>query len=120
MEVPPVDAPVLAFCGIARPQQFFAGLEAAGLRLARQVAFRDHHPYTTSDFDRLQASARAAGASALVTTAKDQVRLTSLIAALPPDPPLLTAGLRIEMEQESAVLDWLITRLDSIPPRPPL
>jgi tetraacyldisaccharide 4'-kinase len=119
-EIPPVSAPVLAFCGIARPQQFFAGLEAAGLRLARQVAFRDHHPYTTSDFDRLQASARAAGASALVTTAKDQVRLTSLIAAFPPDPPLLTAGLRIEIEQESAVLDWLITRLDSIPPRPPL
>jgi tetraacyldisaccharide 4'-kinase len=120
MEVPPVDAPVLAFCGIARPQQFFAGLEAAGLRLAGQVAFRDHYPYTTGDLDRLQASARAAGASALVTTAKDQVRLTSLIAALPPDPPLLTAGLRIEMEQESAVLDWLITRLDSVPPRPPL
>jgi tetraacyldisaccharide 4'-kinase len=120
MEVPPVDAPVLAFCGIARPEQFFAGLEAAGLRLARQVVFRDHHPYTTGDLDRLLASARAAGAAALVTTAKDQVRLTSLIASLPPDPPLLTAGLRIEIEEESGVLDWLITRLDSIPPRPPL
>ena len=108
MEIPPVDAPVLAFCGIARPHQFFAGLEAAGLRLAARVAFRDHHPYTARDLGRLQAAARAAGAAALVTTAKDQVRLAPLIAALPPDLPLLTASLRIEIEEESAALDWLV------------
>ncbi len=120
MEVPPVSDPVLAFCGIARPGQFFAGLEAAGLRLARRVAFRDHHHYTARDLDRLQATARATGATALVTTAKDQVRMTPLIATLPPDLPLLTAALHIEIEDKSAVLDWLVTRLNSIPPRPPL
>jgi|HubBroStandDraft_6_1064221.scaffolds.fasta_scaffold257762_2 tetraacyldisaccharide 4'-kinase len=120
MDVPPVDSPVLAFCGIARPHQFFAGLEAAGLRLAGRFAFRDHHPYTARDLDRLQAAARAAGATALVTTAKDKVRLAPLIAELPPDLPLLTAGLRIEIEKESAAIDWLATRLDSISPKPPL
>jgi tetraacyldisaccharide 4'-kinase len=120
MEIPPVEAPVLAFCGIARPHQFFAGLEAAGLRLAGRFAFRDHHPYAARDLDRLQAAARAAGAGALVTTAKDLVRLTPLLAALPPDLPLLTAGLRIEIEEESAALDWLVTRLNSIPLQPPL
>ena len=120
MEVPPVDSPVLAFCGIARPHQFFAGLEAAGLRLAARVAFRDHHPYAARDLGRLRDAARAAGAAALVTTAKDQVRLAPLIAELPLDLPLLTAGLRIEIEEESAALDWLATRLNSIPPQPPL
>src|SRR5258708_4710388 len=34
MEVPPIDGPIVAFCGIARSEQFFAGLEAAGLHLA--------------------------------------------------------------------------------------
>jgi tetraacyldisaccharide 4'-kinase len=120
MDVPRVDAPVLAFCGIARPHQFFAGLEAEGLRLAARVAFRDHDPYTAHDLERLQAAARAAGAAAMVTTAKDQVRLAPLIAALSPSPPLLTAGLRIEIEEESAAIGWLVTGLNSIPPRPPL
>lgn len=120
MEVPPIGAPVLAFCGIARPGQFFAGLEASGLHLAGRVAFRDHHPYAARDLDRLQAAARAAGAAALITTAKDHVRLAPLLAALPPDLPLLTAGLRIEIEEESAALQRLITRLNTIPPRPPL
>jgi tetraacyldisaccharide 4'-kinase len=120
MEVPPVNGPVLAFCGIARPGQFFAGLEAAGLRLARRVTFRDHHSYIARDLDHLRDAARGTGASALVTTEKDQVRLAPLHAALPPDLPLLTVGLRIEIEQESAALGWLVDRLKSIPPRPPL
>jgi tetraacyldisaccharide 4'-kinase len=120
MDVPPVDSPVLAFCGIARPHQFFAGLEAAGLRLAGRFAFRDHHPYAARDLGRLRDAARAAGAAALVTTAKDQVRLAPLIAELPMDLPVMTAGLRIEIEEESAALGWLATRLDSIPPQPPL
>ena len=43
MEIPQVAGPVVAFCGIARPEQFFAGLEAAGLQLAARLAFPDHH-----------------------------------------------------------------------------
>jgi tetraacyldisaccharide 4'-kinase len=117
MEIPPASGPVVAFCGIARPGQFFAGLEAAGLRLAGRVAFRDHYDYAARDLDRLREAARAAGAGALITTAKDQVRLAPLLAGLPPDLPLLTAGLRTEIEQESAALDWLVNRLKSVPPR---
>lgn len=120
MKVPPVSGPVLAFCGIARPGQFFTGLEAAGLHLAGRMAFRDHHNYATRDLHRLHQAAHAAGAAALITTAKDQVRLGPLLAVLPPDLPLLTAGLRVGIEDESAVLDWLIDRLKTIPPRPPL
>ncbi len=48
---PAIDGPVAAFCGIARPEQFFAGLEAAGLRLAVQIAFPDHHRYTVRDLE---------------------------------------------------------------------
>jgi tetraacyldisaccharide 4'-kinase len=114
------SGPFLSFCAIVRPDQFFAGLEAAGLHLAARVSFRDHHPYAARDLERLQDAARAAGAAALVTTAKDLVRLTPLLAALPPDLPLLTAGLRIEIQEQSAALDWLVTRLNSIPLQPPL
>jgi len=107
MEVPKVVGPVFAFCGIARPEQFFEGLEAAGMRLAGRRAFRDHHRYNTADLGRLAAQAKAAGASEMVTTEKDAVRLTRLKAPL----PVLTAGLRIEIEDEAGALDLLMARL---------
>jgi len=111
MEVPAVEGPVVAFCGIARPEQFFAGLEAGGLRLAARIAFRDHHRYTAHDFEQLQNTARARGAQALVTTEKDRVRLESLAGRGSGAVPVLTAGLRVEIEEEPAVLTWLTDRL---------
>ncbi len=111
VEVPPVDGPIFAFCGIARPEQFFEGLESAGLEVAGMIAFADHHSYTTSDLDRLVAAARASGAIALISTEKDRVRLGKLAATLPASLPLKIAKLRIEIEDEAAAVDWLAARL---------
>jgi tetraacyldisaccharide 4'-kinase len=111
MEVPQVEGSVLAFCGIARPEQFFAGLEGAGLRLADRITFRDHHRYSNRDLDRLRAGARSAGARALMTTAKDEVRLAQLAGTREGDLPLLTARLTIEIRDCEAALDWLTSRL---------
>lgn len=115
METPRIDGPVLAFSGIAKPEQFFAGLNAAGLRLTRCIVFRDHHRYTARDVKKLAASAHACGAEALITTEKDQVRLEGLAALFPPDLPLRTIRLRVEIEEESAALEWLIGRLAPSP-----
>jgi tetraacyldisaccharide 4'-kinase len=111
MQVPTVHGPVVAFCGIARPEQFFAGLESAGLHLAARFAFPDHHPYSAADRERLLAAARQAGAAALVTTEKDRVRLGHLAAAGPDTIPLETAGLRVEIEREDEAVDWLLARI---------
>jgi tetraacyldisaccharide 4'-kinase len=120
MEVPAVDGPVAAFCGIARPEQFFAGLEAAGLRIAVRIVFPDHHRYAARDLDRLFAAARKTGAAALITTEKDRVRLGKLAAAFPESLPLNTAGLRIEIEHEDEAFDWLVERLAASRSRAPL
>jgi len=111
METPQVAGPVAAFCGIARPEQFFAGLQAAGLFLATRVAFPDHHRYTARDIKQLLSSARADGAKVLITTQKDQTRLGRLVAMIPRELPLKCARLRIEIDEESTVLEWLQTRL---------
>jgi tetraacyldisaccharide 4'-kinase len=111
MEVPAVNSPVIAFCGIARPEQFFAGLESAGLHLAARFAFPDHHPYSAADRERLLAAARPAGAAALLTTEKDRVRLGKLATARPEALPLLTAGLRVEIEHEDDAIVWLLGRV---------
>lgn len=115
MNVPVVDGPVAAFCGIARPEQFFAGLEAAGLHLAIRKAFPDHHRYTAADLARLQKAASAAGAVALITTVKDLVRAEKLASASPDALPLETAGLRTEIEGEEEAVTLLLDRLPLAP-----
>jgi tetraacyldisaccharide 4'-kinase len=109
MQIPVVDGPVAAFCGIARPRQFFEGLEAGGLELASRKAFPDHYDYTARDVERLAKQAAAAGGVALVTTGKDRVRLGKFLSAFPSDLPLKTAGLRIAIEDTA--IDWLLAQL---------
>lgn len=111
METPRVAGPVVAFCGIARPEQFFAGLERNGLHLVARIAFPDHHPYNARDIERIQSATRAAGAKAAITTEKDGVRLGALAASFPESLPLHTAKLRIGIEDEDAVLDALTALL---------
>jgi tetraacyldisaccharide 4'-kinase len=67
--------PVFALAGIASPQRFFEDLRAAGWTIARTLAFRDHHPYSSGDVRRIVRTARDAGAVAVLTTEKDYVRL---------------------------------------------
>ncbi len=111
MEIPQLDdyarGPVAAFCGIARPDQFFQGLETAAVKLASRTAFADHYNYTAADLARIESEARNAGAKALLTTEKDHIRLGGLTATL----PILTVPLRIEIEDESAAVDWLLHSL---------
>jgi tetraacyldisaccharide 4'-kinase len=111
IEVPKIDGPVIAFCGIARPEQFFAGLESGGLRVASKIVFPDHHRYSARDVDRLLAAASSAGAAALITTEKDHVRLGSLNVALSRMFPLKTARLEIDIEDAEGAIQWLMERL---------
>jgi tetraacyldisaccharide 4'-kinase len=118
MEVPAIEGSVAAFCGIARPEQFFAGLEASGLQVAVRKAFPDHHGYTPKDLDSLRAAARAAGAAALITTEKDLVRLGGLASRSGDSLPLKTAELRVEIEDEDKAVEGLLERLKTSPSRP--
>ena len=74
---------VAAFCGIGNPSSFFTHLERAGSRVVLTQAYADHHVYQQNEIDRLIEKAKAAGATALVTTAKDAVKLSALHFELP-------------------------------------
>jgi len=111
MEVPSIEGPVAAFCGIARPEQFFTGLQAAGLHIASRTSFPDHHRYVQHDLDCVLEAARNVRATALITTEKDLARLGSLGETLSAKIPLKTAGLRIEINDETPAIDWLVARL---------
>jgi tetraacyldisaccharide 4'-kinase len=111
MNVPRIDGPVVAFCGIARPDQFFAGLKSAGLQLASKNAFPDHHRYTNDDVSKIIEGARAVNASAVITTEKDKVRLGSLTAEFSGAPSIQTAQLKIELDDEQSVAAWLSEKI---------
>jgi tetraacyldisaccharide 4'-kinase len=69
-----VGRPLYAFAGIARPEKFFATLEALGARVAVKRRFADHHAYGAREVEAMIAEA-AARDLVLVTTEKDHVRL---------------------------------------------
>jgi tetraacyldisaccharide 4'-kinase len=72
-----------AFCGVGNPRAFFANLRRDGYELRSTRAFADHHNYTQRDVDEVARAARRAGADALVTTAKDAVKLRALRFEMP-------------------------------------
>ena len=80
LQAPLLRGSVVAFCGIARPAEFFEGLRQQGIELQNVRAFRDHHAYLPADLEEILAM--AAGASALLTTEKDYVRLSPAARAL--------------------------------------
>ena len=77
---------VLAFAGIAAPERLAETLVACGAIVRDVVAFPDHHAYESRDLEAVTGRARAMGASRLVTTEKDAVRLNR------PDAPGATGG----------------------------
>ena len=66
--------PVAAVAGIARPERFFDALRN-GHDVVRELVFADHHWFTAADVREVERQALAHGAVAVVTTAKDGVRL---------------------------------------------
>lgn len=75
--------PVLAFAGIGDPARFFRTLRAAGINVARERAFADHHPFTPADIASLANDARRDGLT-LVTTEKDLARLGNSLSTATP------------------------------------
>jgi tetraacyldisaccharide 4'-kinase len=64
-----------AVAGLARPDAFFATLRSLGISPAAEISFPDHARYGPGQLDRLAREAAASGATAVVTTDKDAVKL---------------------------------------------
>lgn len=99
---------VVAFCGIARPQQFFSGLRKLGMELADTIAFPDHHRYTQSNVDHLVQIKTRTQAKGFITTEKDAINLGPLLSQLR---TFEAAGLELELENPSQVLDTMLDGL---------
>ena len=75
IELQNVPSHPVAFCGIARPQNFFAQLRTAGIELAAEAVYRDHHAYEEKDIQELLQVRQQSEADGFVTTEKDLINL---------------------------------------------
>jgi len=101
----------MAFCAIARPEEFWAMLEEAGCSLVRRVAFSDHHAYSMEDMVGVVATAKNHGATYFLTTEKDAVKLDgAMLKRLGEVGPVCVVGLDVKLADESGVIGDLEAR----------
>jgi len=74
---------VAAFCAVGNPGSFFAQLRQADYEVVLEKAFHDHHVYSQEEVDSMIDAAKEMGADALITTAKDAVKLRALSFSVP-------------------------------------
>ena len=75
--------PLACLCGIARPDAFRATVVELGVEVVRLFAFGDHHPFTAGDLRMVGEAAAAAGATGLICTEKDAVKIDPAWSSLP-------------------------------------
>jgi len=98
----------IVFCGIARPQAFFAQLRKAGVDPGAEVVFPDHHAYTEKDLRDLQFLAEQNHAGGFVTTEKDAINLAGYMASLH---PLAVLPVKLDWPEASRSLDFILETL---------
>jgi tetraacyldisaccharide 4'-kinase len=106
--LPNLPSAPIVFCGIGKPQQFFAQVRAAGITPAAEIEFRDHHAYDKRDIGRLLAMRGKLGAGGFLTTEKDAVNLGTLQAELK---PFAIAALRLTLDHPTSVVDAILARI---------
>ncbi len=100
---------LFAFCALGHPEAFFADLLVAGLSWSGTKIFRDHHAVRPRELWLVQEAAAKEGASSLVCTEKDAVKLgTEHLAVL--QMPLWIAEQKVI--GADALQDWVLERLN--------
>ncbi|MCK4871256.1 MAG: tetraacyldisaccharide 4'-kinase [Phycisphaerales bacterium] len=103
---------VLAVCAIGRPGAFLSRIERCGATLVERVALRDHHAYSRKGIARILDRARRTSAAAIVTTAKDWVKIRKHITTATSPLPVIRPVLDIDVRRGKEALDQLV--LDAV------
>ena len=94
----------LVVTGIAHPEPFEASVRRAGAEVMGRKFFRDHHAFDPADVEELLTLQRAEGASHVVVTPKDAIKLRRLW----PDDSLTVLGTEVEVLEGEALLTQAI------------
>jgi tetraacyldisaccharide 4'-kinase len=100
-----IPARPVAFCGIARPQNFLLQLRTAGIEPVAQALYRDHHAYTERDIQDLLKLRQQSEAESFVTTEKDAINLGGYLDALQ---PLAVIPVKMELVDAANAVDTML------------
>ena len=98
-----IKEPAFAFCGIGNPENFFEQLRRASLDIIATKSFGDHHEYSQADIDTIEHLAKQSGATSVMTTAKDAVKLDALKFTL----PCYIVEIKIEIQNTDEFLELI-------------
>ena len=112
----------LAFCALARPENFAAKLKRAGCGLVDTVVYRDHHRYDLRDVEEIVRLAKELNASGLITTEKDAVKLDTAMTERLQEAvgPVVAVALEASFVYEAPVMRLLEERLGPQAPGVPM
>jgi tetraacyldisaccharide 4'-kinase len=72
------EADAYLFCGIGNSDAFFSNLHRLGIRESGRRCFPDHHAFSDQDLEQIGSTARNCGASAIICTHKDLVKVRNI------------------------------------------
>ena len=98
----------LLFTGIGNPESFTATVRQLGIAIAQTCYFPDHHPYCAADWSLLAHEAEKTQATAMITTAKDAVKL---LATPLPAVPVWVVDIELQVRSGQAALLRLLTNI---------
>lgn len=98
---------LVAFSGIGSPGSFEATLVRLGAHVLAHHIFPDHYAYSPADLEALSAAAKLAGASMMVTTEKDMIKLTRLNLE-DKAMPLYALSITLELVEGAATLERML------------
>jgi tetraacyldisaccharide 4'-kinase len=101
-------ARVLLVAGLARPASFRRTVRSLGMEIVDEALFPDHHRFSDREVEALFARAGRLGASRLVCTEKDAVRLPPELGS---DPRVLVVRVEVEIVEGEERLDAWLERL---------
>jgi tetraacyldisaccharide 4'-kinase len=107
----PGESRSLLVTGIAQSGRVVASLKELGITPASHLRFPDHHAYRSSDVRLILRSMKRSGATQIITTAKDAVKLERFAEA---GDLLYVVDLRVEIDDESRFLERVRSAIDSI------
>lgn len=91
---------VVAFAGLANPDEFLEMVKGLGARIVHFKAFPDHHRFTEDEIKELASRKRRSDSDLLLTTEKDWVRIDGRI-SVESDIGILTIKVRILSEGDT-------------------
>ncbi len=96
-----------AFSGIAQPEYFFDYLRARGFNLLKELVFTDHYNYKKEEVRIMLEEASELGASAIITTEKDMVKIMPHLKRMSTQVGLYALKLDLDLDMDGLLEDFM-------------